>query len=144
MKNVQMAWAAKWLKVLVVVLLPFGAGPAWAGGGSSLQQKITDVGEDAASITLHAGEVFRVHLQETPNEDGRSWYALNELNKVRLVRRESTPLGDHGYLSTVSDITYTYRVLPRASGEQVLVFVLARQNEKSGTVLRWLTIKIIP
>lgn len=99
----------------------------------------------ATAVTVHVGDTLRVHMQQSLVEDPRSWYAMNENSDgLRLVKREEAAEGDHGYASTIIDITYTYKVVTTDSGTVWLLFAYANPGNyvEAPSSLMWLSVKI--
>ncbi|GGR07343.1 hypothetical protein [Deinococcus ruber] len=141
---------------LAVLLL---SGLAGAGGGVPAPvpaPKPADVTFDEepssdATVTVHAGGLLRVHVSEPHIDDLRRWFAMSSGEAgLQLTGRDAQSEGDHGYFSTIFDVTYTYRVASTASGTAALLFAYITPPmlhddslQMSPPSLHWLTVKIV-
>ncbi|ULH16021.1 hypothetical protein MF271_05140 [Deinococcus sp. KNUC1210] len=127
------------LAVLTLALFP---SPSLAGGAGPAHT--VEVTFGAPSVTVHPGQILRLHMDEAFYENGRDWTVNTNLPGLRLLSRNDTPQGDHGFAATLSTITYTYQVLYTTSGTHVLLFSLVNSEHPEETTLWPLLVQVVP
>ncbi|GGQ94501.1 hypothetical protein [Deinococcus ruber] len=129
-------------KLLAMLALTLVSGSSFAGGGGAGQ--VVNVTFNTPSVTVHRGETLRLHLEEAFLERGQRWTAISQVPGFRLISRDDAPMGDHGYLSTLSNITYTYAVTSPTPGMHVLLLSLVNPDLPDEAFLWPLLIKVVP
>jgi hypothetical protein len=124
-----------------VLALLASSGPSLAGGAGPASH-VVDATFDAPSVTVHPGDTLRLHMVEEYFQGGQRWTSVSQLTGLRLLKRDDEPQGDHGYSSTVSDITYTYKVESSALGTHVLLFALVNPDQPQYTIRWTLLVKV--
>ncbi|MGY2893187.1 hypothetical protein [Deinococcus sp. UYEF24] len=128
--------------LLAASALLFLPGPSLAGG-SGPASRVVDVTFNAPSVTVHPGDTLRLHLDEAYLEGGQRWTSTSQWPGLHLLGRKDEPKGDHGYFSTLSDITYTYKVESPTLGTHVLLFSLVNPDHPQDATLWPLLVKVV-
>ncbi|WP_407569921.1 hypothetical protein [Deinococcus altitudinis] len=128
--------------LLAALALLASSGTSFAGGAGPASH-VVDATFSAPSVTVHPGDTLRVHMVEEPLQGGQRWTSVTQVPGLRLLRRDDEPQGDHGYLSTISDITYTYKVVSPSPGLHTMLFSLVNPDEPQYTILWPLLVKVV-